>query len=332
MKHKAYPGEVFMADIIKVAVLDDYLGVVPQYGDWASLGPQVETVFFEKNMADIEEAAAALAPFHVLSLMRERMPLPKALIDRLPNLKLVVTTGGRNRSIDIEACTARGIVVCGTRSLDPAPTIDIAWGLILSAARNLNREDALMRAGGWQERLGFTLHGKTLGILGLGNLGARMAVVGKAFGMDVIAWSQNLTAQRAAEAGVLHAEKDELLSRADVLTIHLVLSERTRGLLGAREFGLMKPTAILANTSRGPIIDEAAMLEALRERRIHAAALDVFNVEPLPVDHPLRSMDNVVLSPHLGYASQGNFRGYFTDTVEAIRAFAAGRDIPRRID
>ena len=321
-----------MADVTKVAVLDDYLGVVPQYGDWASLGPQVETVFFRKNMADIEEAAAALQPFQVLSLMRERMALPKALIDRLPNLKLVVTTGGKNRSIDIEACTARGIVVCCTSAADPAPTIDIAWGLILSAARNLNREDALMRAGGWQERLGFTLHGKTLGVIGLGNLGKRMAVVGKAFGMDVIAWSQNLTAERAAEVGVLRVDKDELLARSDVMTIHLVLSDRTRGLLGAREFSLMKPTAILANTSRGPIVDEPAMLEALRNRAIHAAALDVFNVEPLPVDHPLRSMDNVVLSPHLGYATQGNFGSYFTDTIEAIGAWRAGREIPRRID
>lgn len=320
------------ADVIKVAVLDDYLGVVPQYGDWASLGPQVETVFFRKNMADIDEAVAALQPFHVLSLMRERMALPKALVDRLPNLKLVVTTGGKNRSIDIEACAARGIVVCGTRSADPAPTIDIAWGLILSAARNLNREDALMRVGGWQERLGFTLHGKVLGVIGLGNLGKRMAVVGRAFGMDVIAWSQNLTAERAAEVGVLRVEKDELLARSDVMTIHLVLGERTRGLLGEREFGLMKPTAILVNTSRGPIVDEPAMLEALRQRRIHAAALDVFNVEPLPVDHPLRSMDNVVLSPHLGYATQGNFGSYFADTIEAIGAWREGREIPRRID
>jgi D-3-phosphoglycerate dehydrogenase len=321
-----------MADVTKVAVLDDYLGIVPQYGDWAGLGPQVETTFFRENLASVDAAAAALAPFHVLSLMRERMALPKALIDRLPNLKLVVTTGGKNRSIDIDACKARGIVVCGTRSNDPAPTVDVAWGLILSAARNLNREDALMRRGGWQEKIGFTLHGKTLGIIGLGNLGKRMAAVGKAFGMEVIAWSQNLTAERAAEAGVARVEKDDLLQRSDVMTIHLVLSERTRGLIGAREFGLMKPTAILANTSRGPIIEEAALLDALRARRIHAACLDVYDVEPLPADHPLRAMDNAVLSPHLGYATQGNFRSYFADTIEAIGAWRAGRPVPRRID
>ncbi len=316
----------------KVAVLDDYLGIVHEYGDWASLGPDVETTFFKTNLGAIDEAAAALAPFDVLSLMRERMALPKALIDRLPNLKLVITTGGRNRSIDVAACNARGIVVCGTRSADPAPTIDIAWGLILSAARNLNREDALMRKGGWQERIGFTLHGKTLGLMGLGNLGKRMAVVGKAFGMEVIAWSQNLTAQAAAEVGVTRVDKDELMTRSDVVSIHLVLSERSRGLIGAREFGLMKPSAILVNTSRGPIVDEAAMLAALTSRRILAAGLDVFDIEPLPADHPLRGMDNAVLSPHLGYATQGNFKSYFADTIEAIGAWRAGAAVPRRIE
>lgn len=315
----------------KVAVLDDYLGVVPNYGDWARLGPEVDVDFFQTNLSQ-EEAAERLQPYDVLSLMRERMALPKTLIERLPNLKLVVTTGGRNRSIDVAACNERGIVVAGTRSADPAPTIDIAWGLILSAARNLAREDALMRRGGWQERLGFTLHGKTLGLLGLGNLGQRMAVVGKAFGMEVVAWSQNLAQERAASVGVLRVEKEELLSRSDVISIHLVLSDRTRGLVGAREFSLMKPTAILCNTSRGPIVDEPAMLSALRERRIHAAALDVYDVEPLPADHPLRSMDNTVLSPHLGYATQGNYRGYFADTIEAIEAWRAGAPVPRRIE
>ena len=316
----------------RIAVLDDYLGDASKYGDWESLGPDAQATFFRENLPTADAAAEALAPFEVLSLMRERMALPKALIDRLPNLKLVITTGGRNRSIDVEACNARGIVVCGTRSADPAPTIDVAWGLILSAARNLNREDALMRKGGWQERIGFTLHGKTLGLLGLGNLGKRMAVVGKAFGMEVIAWSQNLTAERAAEVGVTRVEKEELLRRSDVISIHLVLSERTRGLLGAADFALMKPSLILCNTSRGPIIDEAAMLDALRGRRILAAALDVYDVEPLPADHPLRGMDNAVLSPHLGYATQGNYEAYFADTIEAIRAWRSGKDVPRRIE
>lgn len=317
---------------IRIAVLDDYLDVARGYADWASLGSDVELTVFRRNLATVDEAAAALKDFDVLSLMRERMPLSAALIERLPNLKLVITTGGRNRSIDVAACNARGIIVCGTRSADPAPTIEIAWGLILSAARNLAREDAHMRRGGWQERIGFSLHGKTLGVLGLGHLGKRMAQVGAAFGMKVVAWSQNLTAERAAEAGVLRVEKDELLAGSDVITIHLVLSDRTRGLIGAREFGLMKPTAIIANTSRGPIIDEAAMVEALKARRILAACLDVYDVEPLPAGHVLRTLDNTVLSPHLGYATQGNFGAYFADTIEAVRAWREGAAVPRRIE
>jgi phosphoglycerate dehydrogenase-like enzyme len=317
---------------VRIAVLDDYLDLVRHSADWSALGPDVDLRIFNQHLATVDEAAAALEAFDVVSLMRERMPLPRALIERLPNLKLVITTGGRNRSIDVEACKERGIIVCGTRSADPAPTIEIAWGLILSAARNLSREDANMRRGGWQERIGFSLHGKTLGVVGLGHLGKRMAEVGKAFGMNVVAWSQNLTAERAAQAGVTRVDKDELMSGADVITIHLVLSDRTRGLIGAREFGLMKPAAIVANTSRGPIIDEKALIEALQSRRILAACLDVYDVEPLPVGHPLRSLDNAVLSPHLGYATQGNFRTYFADTIEAIQEWWAGRAVPRVIE
>lgn len=316
---------------IKVAVLDDYLDLARGSADWSALGPDFELTIFNRNLASVDEAAAALQEFQVVSLMRERMALPKILIDRLPNLKLVITTGGRNRSIDVEACIARGVAVCGTRSADPAPTIEIAWGLILSAARNLSREDAHMRRGGWQERLGFSLHGKTLGIVGLGNLGKRMADVGKAFGMNVVAWSQNLTSERAEQAGVMRVEKGELLSGADVITIHLVLSDRTRGLIGASEMGLMKSSAILVNTSRGPIIDEPAMIAALTKKQILAACLDVFDVEPLPADHVLRCLDNAILSPHLGYATQGNYRTYFSDTIEAIQAWRAGTAIPRSI-
>jgi D-3-phosphoglycerate dehydrogenase len=316
----------------KMAVLDDYLGVVRDYADWASLAPGVEVTFFQRNLSSVDEAAQALRDFEILSLMRERMPLPRELIERLPNLKLVITTGGRNRSVDVAACNERGVVVCGTRSGDPAPTIEIAWGLILAAARNLNREEALMRRGGWQEQLGFSLHGKTLGVLGLGNLGRRMVAVAKSFGMDVIAWSQNLTAERAQEAGARLVERQEFFRQSDVVTIHLVLSERTRDLVGAAEFALMKPSAILVNTSRGPIVNEAAMLEALRARRIHAAGLDVYDMEPLPPDHPLRAIDNAVLSPHLGYATQGNFRAYFADTIEAVNAWRSGAPVPRRIE
>jgi len=317
---------------IKVAALDDYLDMVRDSADWSALGPDVELTVFKRNLASVDEAADALKDFDVLSLMRERMPLPRALIERLPKLKLVITTGGRNRSIDVEACKERGVVVCGTRSADPAPTIEIAWGLILSAARNLSREDAYMRRGGWQERLGFSLHGKTLGVVGLGHLGKRMAEVGQAFGMNVVAWSQNLTAERAAEAGVRRVDKDELMAGADVITIHLVLSDRTRGLIGAREFGLMKPTAILCNTSRGPIIDETALVDSLKARRILAACLDVYNTEPLPADHVLRTLENAVLSPHLGYATQGNYRTYYADTIEAIQAWRAGTPVPRIIE
>ena len=290
---------------IKVAVLDDYLDMAGGSAHWSALGPDIELTIFNRNLASVDEAAAALRDFHVLSLMRERMALPKSLI---------------------------GLAVCGTRSQDPAPTIEIAWGLILSAARNLSREDAHMRRGGWQERLGFSLHGKTLGIVGLGHLGKRMVEVGKAFGMNIVAWSQNLTSERAAAAGVTRVDKDELMSGADVITIHLVLSDRTRGLIGAREFDLMKPSAILVNTSRGPIIDETAMISALRKKQILAACLDVFNVEPLPADHELRGLDNAILSPHLGYATQGNYRTYFADTIEAIQAWRAGTAIPRLIE
>lgn len=287
---------------------------------------------FRQNLASIEDAARQLAPFDVLSLMRERMPLPRALVEKLPNLKLVITTGGRNRSIDVAACQERGIIVCGTRSADPAPTVDVAWWLILSAARNLHREERHMRAGGWQEKLGFSVAGLTLGLIGFGNLGQRVATVGKAFGMNIIAWSQNLTEEKAAAGGARLVSKEELLSQADVMSIHLVLSDRSRDLIGAREFGLMKPKAILVNTSRGPIINEDAMIEALKTKRIHAVGLDVYNVEPLPSNHILRSFDNVVLSPHLGYATQVNFKTYFADTIEAITAWRTGKPIPRIIE
>ncbi|MBN9083662.1 MAG: hydroxyacid dehydrogenase [Rhizobiales bacterium 62-17] len=316
----------------RIAVLDDYLDVVKSQGDWASLGGDCQVSFFRQNLASVEDAARQLAPFEVLSLMRERMPLPRALIEKLPNLKLVITTGGRNRSIDVAACKERGIVVCGTRSADPAPTVDVAWWLILSAARNLHREERHMRAGGWQEKLGFSVAGLTLGLIGFGNLGQRVAKVGQAFGMKTIAWSQNLTEEKAAAGGARLVSKDELLSQADVMSIHLVLSDRSRDLIGAREFGLMKPKAILVNTSRGPIINEEAMIEALKTKRIHAVGLDVYNVEPLPPNHILRSFDNAVLSPHLGYATQVNFKTYYADTIEAIKAWRAGTPVPRLIE
>jgi D-3-phosphoglycerate dehydrogenase len=324
MLRPATPGEA----MIRVAILDDYQNVALKLADWSKLGPDVEVVSFTKNMASVDEAAAALADFDAVSIMRERMKFGRDLIERLPKLKLIVTTGGKNRSLDTAACRERGIICCGTGQGEKVPpTLEIAWALLLGAARNVFREDRAMRAGRWQDDLGMAIAGRTLGVLGLGNLGKGVARIGKAFGMDVIAWSQNLTPEKAAEGGATYVSKDELFSRADAISIHMVLSDRSRGLVGARELALMKPTAIIVNTSRGPIIDEAALISALREKRIRAAGLDVYDIEPLPADHPLRSMENVVLSPHLGYATEGNFRAYFDHTIEAIIAWRKGAPI-----
>ncbi len=314
--------------MIRVAILDDYQNVALKLADWASLGADVEVVSFNRNLGNVEDAAQALADFDVISIMRERMPFGRPIIERLPKLKLVISTGPRNRSLDAAACRERGIVACFTRQGEKVPpTLEIAWTLLFGASRNVFREDRAMREGRWQEGLGMSLGGRTFGLLGLGNLGKGMARIAKAFGMDVIAWSQNLTPEKAEAGGARWVSKDDLFAQSDAISVHLILSDRTRGLVGAREFGLMKPTAVFVNTSRGPIVQEAALIDALRTNRIRAAGLDVYDVEPLPVDHPFRSMENVVLSPHLGYATDANFRAYFADTVESIQAWRNGAPV-----
>ena len=314
--------------MIRVCILDDYQNVATKLADWSALGPDFEVVSFNQNLGSVNEVAKALADFDVVSIMRERMPFRRELIERLPKLKLVISTGPRNRSLDSAACRERGVVACFTRQGEKVPpTLEIAWTLMLGASRNVFREDRAMRAGRWQDGLGMSLGGRTLGLLGLGNLGKGMARIAQGFGMEVIAWSQNLTPEKADAGGAKWVSKDELFSRSDAISVHLVLSDRTRGLVGAREFGLMKPTAIFVNTSRGPIVDEPALIDALRQKRIRAAGLDVYDIEPLPVDHPFRSMENVVLSPHLGYATEANFRAYFADTVESIIAWKNGAPV-----
>lgn len=312
---------------MRIAVLDDYQRVAATLGDWDRLGAGVAIEVFDRNLASVEEAAAALAPYEVVCLMRERMPMPRALIERLPNLKLIVVTGARTRSIDFEAAAERGIPVCHTRGGESHhATPELAWGLILSCARAIPQEHARVRAGAWQETIGTVLHGKTLGLLGLGKLGQRMVPVARAFGMEVIAWSQNLTPERAREGGAEYVDKDALFSRADVVSIHLVLGERTRGIVGEPELSRMKPGAILINTSRGPLVDGTALLEALEAGRIRAG-LDVFDVEPLPEGDPLRGAPNLVTTPHLGYVTEGTYQAFFEDMVEDIAAWRAGAPV-----
>jgi D-3-phosphoglycerate dehydrogenase len=311
--------------MITVAVLDDYQSVALKLGDWASLGHEVRITAFHKNMATVDEAAATLAPFDVVVLMRERMPMKKDLIERLPNLKLIITTGVSNRSLDSDFAKSRGITCCFTRGGDSTyTTTETAWALILGHARALTNEDRRMRQGLWQASIPTTLKGKTLGIVGLGRLGARMVPVAHALGMNVIAWSQNLTPEKAEPLGVKAVSKHDLFAQSDYVSVHLVLSDRSRGLIGAAEFAAMKPTGVLVNTARGPIVDEAAMISALREKRIGGVGLDVFDVEPLPADHPIRSFDTAVLSPHLGYVSDGTYNEYFEDIVDNIAKWRAG--------
>jgi phosphoglycerate dehydrogenase-like enzyme len=310
----------------RIAVLDDYQSVAHTFSDWSQLPEPAEVVEFHDNVADPDALVARLEPFDVIIAMRERTRFSKEILERLPNLKLLVTTGMRNKSIDVGAANERGITVCGTGS-QPTAAAELTWALILAAVRHVPQEDMNVRTGGWQVTVGGDLVGATLGVVGLGKLGSHVARVGQAFGMDVVAWSQNLTAERAAEVGARRVEKDELFATADVVTVHLLLSKRTRGLIGAEDLALMKHTAILVNTSRGPIVDEAALLAALHENRIGGAALDVFDQEPLPADHPLRTAPRTVLTPHLGYVTRGTYEVYFREAVEDVAAFLAGEPI-----
>ena len=310
----------------RVAILDDYQGVARSLADWTSLPAGTEVVTFADHLKDIGAVAARLADFDAVVAMRERTSFPRALLERLPRLKLLVTTGMRNASIDVAAATARGVTVCGTAGL-PYPTAELTWGLILALFRRIPSEDRATREGRWQVSCGLGLNGKTLGVIGLGGLGSRVAKVGRAFDMDVIAWSQNLTAARAAEVGAALVGKDELLARADVVSIHLVLSDRTRGLVGARELSLMKRTAYLVNTSRGPIVDEAALVAAVRAGTIAGAGLDVYDDEPLPLDHPLRNLPNTVITPHLGYVTEETYRIFYGHALEDVKAWLAGQPV-----
>jgi phosphoglycerate dehydrogenase-like enzyme len=313
------------AHTVKVAVLDDYQGVALRLADWSALRSRAEVTVFDDHLANADAVVERLRPFDVVCVMRERTPLPRAVLERLPNLKLIASTGKRNASIDVDAADERGIAVVHTSYIS-APTVELTWALILAGARHLVSEHASLRAGGWQRSIGDDLAGKTLGLLGLGSIGSQVAKVGLAFGMRVIAWSQNLTAQRAADVGAKLVSKQDLLREADVVSVHLVLSARTRGLIGAPEFSLMKPSARLVNTSRGPLVEEAALLSALANRQIAGAAIDVFDSEPLPAQHPFRHIEHMLATPHIGYVSRGLYERFYGDTVANILAWLEARD------
>jgi len=314
----------------KVAVLDDWQGVARQSADWSKLEARAEVTFFPTAFADENDAARQLADFDIVLSMRERTPLPASLINRLPKLRMLGMTGARNASLDTAACTARGIVVCNTTGggNNEAATAELALGLLIAAARAIPAGDANIRAGRFQESVpvGFALAGKTAGMIGLGRLGSHMARYCKALNMRVLAWSQNLTAERAQQAGAEYVSKDQLLSQSDAVSIHLVLSDRTRGLLGAADLARMKPGAILVNTSRGPIVDESALIAAVQSRRI-VAALDVYDREPLPANHPLRKASNVVMTPHLGYGVKETWDSFYPQSVENALAFLDGKPV-----
>jgi phosphoglycerate dehydrogenase-like enzyme len=314
---------------LRCAILDDYLNLSLKLADWSKVEDRVEVTVFREPFASREAAATALKDFAIICAMRERTPFPRAMFDSLPNLKLLITSGLRNNSIDMAAAKDRQVVVCGTH-WPRDPTAPLTMGLILELTRNIGRENARMHAGEYlQKHVGIEIEGKTLGVVGLGKLGAKVSGLAKAFGMNVIAWSPNLTAERCKEVGVTYATKEELFATADIIAIHVVLSDRSRGLVGAADLARMKPTSFIVNTARGPIIDEAALLETLRGRKIAGAAVDVFSVEPLPVDHPFRKLDNLVLTPHLGYVTQETFVAHYNQMVEGIDAWFKGEPVRR---
>lgn len=309
---------------MRIAILDDYSHAALASADWDSLGADVSV--FRNHIPDTADLVAELRPFDVIVAMRERTPFTAERLGLLPNLRLLVTTGMRNAAIDVAAAAARGVMVCGTRG-NAGATPELAWALILSLVRHVPEEDRTLREGGWQHTIGFGLRGRTLGVVGFGTIGRQVAAVGQAFGMEVIAWSQRLSAGSAAERGVMAVAKGDLFSTADVITVHYKLSPRSEGLVGQRELGLMKPTAYLVNTSRGPVVDQDALLAALRSGAIAGAALDVYDEEPLPAAHPLRSAPRTVLTPHLGYVTNDGYRTFYGDAVEDIAAFTAGRPV-----
>ena len=311
---------------MRVAILDDYLNVALELGDWSSLHGKAELFVFDKPFASQDEAAEKLAKFEIIVGMRERTAFSSNLLKRLPNLKLLITTGMRNRSFDMEAATEQGITICGTDSAGQ-PTAELTWAILLGLACQIPAHDRGMKSGQWQTKLNGNVGGKTLGVVGLGKLGSAVARVGLAFGMKVIAWSQNLTDERAAEVGAIRVEKKTLLSQSDYISIHLILSDRSRGLIGAEELKQMKPSAYLVNTSRGPIVDEDALLEALQSHKIAGAGIDVYSEEPLPVGSPFRTLDNVLLTPHMGYVATNNISRMYSDAAEDIAAFLDGNPV-----
>ncbi|MEU0301145.1 D-2-hydroxyacid dehydrogenase family protein [Streptomyces sp. NPDC006175] len=315
---------------LRCAVLDDYQSVAATAADWSPVADDIDVVSFAEHCATEDELASRLADFDMVVTLRERVPFPATLIERLPRLRLIVASGMRNTSIDHAAAQRHGVTVCGTAST-ATPPVELTWALLLGLARGLVTEANSLREGGpWQSTVGTDLHGRRLGILGLGKIGSRVAAVGRAFGMDVVAWSEKLTAERAGEAGaVLAASKEELLETSDFVTVHLVLSERTRGLLGAKELGLMRPGSFLVNTSRAAIVDQDALLDVLRRGAIAGAGVDVFDVEPLPAGHPMRGAPRLLATPHLGYVSQANYAAYYGDAVEDIRAYLDGAPVRR---
>ncbi|KAA0074829.1 D-2-hydroxyacid dehydrogenase family protein [Mycolicibacterium sp. P9-64] len=302
---------------VRVAILDDYQNVALTSADWSPVAARAEITVFDDHLFDEDELVARLAPFDVVMVMRERTPLPRNVIERLPRLRMIASTGPFNASIDMDAAADAGIHVAHT-SGTVASTVELTWALILAASRHLVAERRSVAEGGWQTAVGRELDRRVLGVLGLGRIGTRVARIGAAFGMDVTAWSANLTAEAAAEAGVRYLPREEFFATADVVSVHMKLSARSRGLVGAAELTAMKETALLVNTSRGPIVDEAALIDALRSRSIAGAALDVFDVEPLPANHPLRTLDNVLATPHIGYVADRPYRIFFRDAVAAI--------------
>jgi phosphoglycerate dehydrogenase-like enzyme len=305
---------------LKIAVLDDYQGVALKMADWSGLANRAQIDVYNDHLAAPDAVVKRLLPYDIVCVMRERTPLQRGVLERLPNLKLIASTGPRNASIDLQAAAAHGIKAVHTGYFG-SPTVELTWALILASARHLTAEVAAVRSGEWQHTVGDDLSGQTLGILGLGNLGSKVAQVAAAFGMKVIAWSQNLTADKAAAAGAALVSKDELLRQADFVSIHLVLSDRTRELIGTRELSLMKPTARLINTSRGPIVVEADLIQSLKSGQIAGAAIDVYDTEPLPVDHPYRKLANLLATPHIGYVSRRLYERFYRDTVSNILAW-----------
>jgi phosphoglycerate dehydrogenase-like enzyme len=309
---------------VQIAVLDDYQDVALRVADWSALRGRATVTVFNDHVADPAAVVARLQPFDAVCVMRERTPLTRFILERLPRLRLIASTGAQNASIDLKAAGERGVQVVHT-GYSSTPTVELTWALILAGARHIVSENASLREGGWQRHVGDDLAGRTLGLLGLGNIGGAVARIGKAFDMNVIAWSQNLAAERATDLGAARVSKEELFRQADVVSIHLVLSHRTRGLVGAAELSLMKPTARLVNTSRGPIVVEADLLAALRERKIAGAAIDVFDLEPLPADHPFRTLPHVLATPHIGYVSRGLYERFYQDTVKNVLRWLEGQ-------